>query len=63
MDRVEDYVSSREEVEGTLKNFQEMISCVLSRRPHTRNLWGMGGFYLFYYGCVDRALLFPERTS
>ena len=30
VDRVEDYVSSRAEVEGTLKSFQEMISCVLS---------------------------------
>ncbi|KAK7966828.1 uncharacterized protein PG986_001105 [Apiospora aurea] len=26
VDKVEDYVSSREEVEGTLRNFQEMIS-------------------------------------
>lgn len=26
VDRVEDYVTSRAEVEGTLKNFQEMIS-------------------------------------
>lgn len=28
VDRVEDYVASRAEVEGALKNFQEMISCV-----------------------------------
>ena len=33
VDRVEDYVSSREEVEGTLKNFQEMISWVASGAP------------------------------
>lgn len=26
VDRVEDYVSSRAEVEGTLKSFQEMIA-------------------------------------
>lgn len=43
VDRVEDYVSSREEVEGTLKNFQEMISCVLSRVP-MQNVWDIGGF-------------------
>ena len=29
VDNVEDYVSSRAEVEGVLKNFQEMISYVL----------------------------------
>lgn len=33
VDRVEDYVSSRQEVEGTLKNFQEMISWVISLPP------------------------------
>jgi hypothetical protein len=33
VDKVEDYVSSREEVETTLKSFQEMISCVLSSGP------------------------------
>ena len=33
VDRVEDYVSSREEVEGTLKNFQEMISWVVPGAP------------------------------
>lgn len=32
VDRVEDYVASRAEVEATLKNFQEMISCVLDHR-------------------------------
>lgn len=26
VDKVEDYVSSRDDVEGALKNFQEMIS-------------------------------------
>ena len=31
VDRVEDYVTSRAEVEGTLKNFQEMISYVVRR--------------------------------
>jgi hypothetical protein len=30
VDRVEDYVSSRDEVEQTLRNFQEMISCVMT---------------------------------
>lgn len=29
VDQVEDYVSSRAEVEGTLRSFQEMISLVL----------------------------------
>ena len=32
VDKVEDYVASRAEVEATLKNFQEMISCVLDHR-------------------------------
>ncbi|KAL9602987.1 MAG: hypothetical protein Q9219_001512 [cf. Caloplaca sp. 3 TL-2023] len=27
VDKVEDYVSSRTEVDGTMKSFQEMISC------------------------------------
>lgn len=27
VDKVEDYVSSRAEVDGTMKSFQEMISC------------------------------------
>ena len=36
MDRVEDYVSSREEVEGTLKSFQEMISWV-ALAPYARH--------------------------
>ncbi|GAB7356148.1 hypothetical protein MBLNU459_g6742t3 [Dothideomycetes sp. NU459] len=31
VDRVEDYVTSRAEVEGTMKNFQEMISTALLR--------------------------------
>ena len=31
VDKVEDYVSSRQEVEGTLKSFQEMISYVSSK--------------------------------
>jgi len=30
VDKVEDYVSSRAEVEATLRSFQEMISWVLS---------------------------------
>ena len=30
MDKVEDYVSSRAEVDGTMKSFQEMISYALS---------------------------------
>ena len=29
VDRVEDYVTSRAEVQGTLNSFQEMISCVI----------------------------------
>ena len=29
VDRVEDYVASRSDVEGALKNFQEMISYVM----------------------------------
>jgi hypothetical protein len=28
IDRVEDYVTARNQAEGVLKNFQEMISCV-----------------------------------
>lgn len=28
VDKVEDFVPSREDVEGTLRNFQELISCV-----------------------------------
>lgn len=38
VDKVEDYVTSRAEVEPTLKSFQEMISCVhtpASRAPAT----------------------------
>jgi len=30
VDKVEDYVSSRAEVDGTMKSFQEMISLVVS---------------------------------
>ena len=29
VDKVEDYVSSRAEVDQTMKSFQEMISCVI----------------------------------
>lgn len=29
VERVEDYVSTRDDVEATLKSFQEMISCVM----------------------------------
>lgn len=32
VDKVEDYVSTRADVEGTLKSFQEMISYVLRRQ-------------------------------
>lgn len=48
VDKVEDYVSSRGEVETTLKSFQEMISyvtgaegvrCRLTRRPGNTSLW------------------------
>lgn len=38
VDRVEDYVSSRDEVEGTLKSFQEMISWVAPVRPTRRTI-------------------------
>ena len=33
VDKVEDYVSSRAEVDGTMKSFQEMISYVVSYVP------------------------------
>ncbi|KAF7575326.1 hypothetical protein Ptr902_05685 [Pyrenophora tritici-repentis] len=42
IDRVEDYVTDRSEVESTINNFKEMISCVLlpgarvrTTRPNT----------------------------
>lgn len=38
VDKVEDYVTSRDQVEGTLKSFQEMISYVRSRRVLTRHM-------------------------
>ena len=34
VDKVEDYVSSRAEVDGTMKSFQEMISSVSILRLH-----------------------------
>lgn len=37
VEKVEDYVSSRKEVEATLKNFQEMISYV-TKPPHTTRI-------------------------
>ena len=33
VDKVEDYVSSRAEVDGTMRSFQEMISYVLRPQP------------------------------
>ena len=33
VDKVEDYVSSRAEVDGTMKSFQEMISCASTDFP------------------------------
>jgi hypothetical protein len=38
VDKVEDYVTTRADVEKTLKNFQEMISYDLSIMPHDRTL-------------------------
>lgn len=35
VDKVEDYVSSRAEVEGTMRSFQEMISSV----DYNRSVW------------------------
>ena len=50
VDRVEDYVSSRAEVEGTLKSFQEMISYVLpTLRPSV--------------GTKNQALYVPRREK
>ncbi|KAL9095513.1 MAG: hypothetical protein Q9165_002384 [Trypethelium subeluteriae] len=34
VDKVEDYVTSRAEVESTLRSFQEMISCAVTMRAH-----------------------------
>jgi hypothetical protein len=38
VDKVEDYVASRADVETTLKNFQEMISCVSATRSGKQKL-------------------------
>lgn len=42
VDKVEDYVSAREEVEGTLKNFQEMISYVACNPCEVESSIGSG---------------------
>ena len=60
VDRVEDYVSSRAEVEGTLKSFQEMISCVL---PPLRLSVGTRNQALYVPGEKEKKVPTPELTK
>lgn len=47
VDKVEDYVSSRAEVDGTMKSFQEMISYVVSHVPGLFSLLTLARKYQF----------------
>lgn len=47
MDKVEDYVSSRAEVDGTMKSFQEMISYGQDSNEGAKRLLTFGSKYQF----------------